>query len=350
MKLSAVAQNPLEWLALKAKLVPEPMAFSHFGFMLSKFLLEALAKNIFETIGHRKVSIQYIADACALNTRALESLLNVLATMDLLHRKNDVVYLSSSAKKWILKDSPQSLYWLMMFDYNVCLKWMDYTGEFLRTGKGLSYHDTFTETEWFYYQKAMEAAAAVTSKEAVNKIPVHSSATTLLDIGGAHGLYSVALCKKYAGLQATILDLPAAVEKAKDILLQYNMGSRVQHRPGNILMDDIGEAQYDNILMASVAHHFTQQENEAVAAKVYRALKPGGYFTIIEVLRPEQNINPTNMLSALGDLFFALSSTSGLWSLSEIKNWQTAAGFRAHRKRSFLTIPGYTAISAQRPL
>ena len=348
MKLSPVAQNPLEWLALKAGLVPQPFAYSHFGFLISKFLLEAVDKGVFEAIGRNKVSLQHITQTCAINERATSSLLGVLASMGLLQVKDGQVSLTASSKKWVLKDSPQSLYWLMMFDNRVCLKWMDYTGTFLKTGKGLQYHDTFTEDEWFYYQKAMEAAAAVTSKEAVKKIPVSNSATTLLDIGGSHGLYSIALCKKHPGLQSVILDLPPAVEKAKDILKGYNMADRIKHRPGNILTDDIGEGVYDNVLMASVAHHFTYAENVLVAEKVYKALKPGGYFTILEVLRPESIKLNNDMLSAVGDFFFAMSSTSGLWSLDEIKQWQLQAGFKHYSKNRFLTIPGYVAVTGQK--
>jgi hypothetical protein len=188
MKLSPIAQNPLEWIALKAGLVPVPMAYSHFGFMMSKFLLEAVDKGIFEAIGHKKVPLKQVAETCKLNERALQSLLGVLASMKLVNFKNGLFYLTRQSKKWMLKDSPDSLYWLMMFDNRVCLKWMDNVGEFLQTGKGLQYHDTFNEQEWFYYQKAMEAAATATSKEAVRKIPVPNGATRMLDIGGAHGL------------------------------------------------------------------------------------------------------------------------------------------------------------------
>lgn len=348
MKLSPIAQSPLEWLALKAGLVPEPLAYSHFGFMMSKFLLEAVDKGVFEAIGNNKVSLQHIASTCSLNERALHSLLGVLASMKLVNVKNDLFFLTKQSKKWLLKDSPDSLYWLMMFDNCVCLKWMDYTGEFLQTGKGLQYHESFNEEEWFYYQKAMEAAATATSKEAVNKIPVPPNATRMLDIGGSHGLYSVALCKKHPSLSSIILDLPQAVEKAKPILQKQNMGNRVVHQPGNILHDDIAAEQYDLILMASVAHHFTAEENLLVAQKAYNALKPGGYFTIIEILRKDTIKYNGDMLSAIGDFFFALSSTSGTWTENEIKQWQKQAGFVHHKKASFLTIPGYTAITGRK--
>ncbi|WP_018615028.1 methyltransferase [Segetibacter koreensis] len=348
MKFSPIAQNPLEWVALKAGLVPTPLAYSHFGFMLSKFLLEAVDKGVFEAIGRNNVSLAHIAGACSLNEKALKSLLGVLATMGLINYKNDSFFLTKKSKKWILKDSPESLYWLMMFDNRVCLKWMDNVGNFLETGQGLQYHNTFNEEEWFYYQKAMEAAASATSKEAVRKIPVPANASQMLDIGGAHGLYSVALCKKNPGLSSVILDLPAAVEKAKPILEKYTMGDRIKHRAGNVLTDDLGNEMYDLILMASVSHHFTNEENILVAKKAFTALKPGGVFTIMEVLRTDTIQYNGDMLSALGDFFFALSSTSGIWSLQEIKLWQKEAGFAPYKKSTFLTIPGYTAISARK--
>ncbi|HEX8677083.1 MAG TPA: methyltransferase dimerization domain-containing protein, partial [Segetibacter sp.] len=191
MKFSPIAQNPLEWIALKGGLVPTPLAYSHFGFMMSKFLLEAVDKGVFEAIGYKKVSLDQIASSCALNKKALRSLLGVLATMGLINLKGNIFFLTGKSKKWILKDSPYSLYWLMIFDNRVCTKWMDNVGTFLETGRGLQYHSTFNEDEWFYYQKAMEAAASATSKEAARKVPVPANASKMLDIGGAHGLYSV---------------------------------------------------------------------------------------------------------------------------------------------------------------
>lgn len=348
MKFAPVAQNPLEWIGLKAGLVPTPLAYSHFGFMASKFLLEAVDKGIFEAIGHSNVSLEDICSACSLHPRGVKSLLGVLATMGLLKQRKNLFYLTRKSKKWILKDSADSLYWLMMFDNRVCIKWMEYVGTFLESGKGLQYHETFNEEEWFYYQKAMEAAASVTSREAPSKIPVPAGATTMLDIGGSHGLYSVALCKKHSSLSSTILDLPGAVENAKPILEKYNMGERIVHQAGNVLTDDLGKATYDVIIMASVAHHFTAEENKKVAIKAFDALKPGGIFTILEVLRADEIKYNGNMLSALGDFFFALSSTSGTWSLQEIREWQKEAGFIHYKKATFLTIPGYVAITGRK--
>ncbi len=345
MKLQPAPQNILEWIGLKLGLIPVPLVWSHFGFMASKFLMEAVDKGVLEEINNNALSIAEVASKCNLNIEATTNLLGVLATMRLIKEKKSKISLTPIAKKWLLKESQHSLYWLIIFDNRVCTKWMDHTGLYLQTGKGLQYHETFSKEEWFYYQKAMEAVAKIAAKETALKLPVPAKAFKMLDIGGAHGLYSLALCNKYPSLSSTVLDLPAAVEHAAPILQRYNSDNRIIHKTGNVLTDDLGENKYDFILMASVAHHFTAIENLLVTQKAYKALKPGGVFTIMEVLKPDKIVYNGNMLSALGNMFFALSSTSGAWSFQQIKDWQNIAGFRFYKKHTLISIPGYVCVS-----
>ena len=349
MQIGAIAQNPLEWIAIQAKLLPMPLLYSHFGFMMSKFLLEAVDVGVFEAIGHDQKTLAEIAQTCGgLNEKALKGTLGVLASMGQIDQQNGQFSLTSEAKKYLLKDSPDSVFWMMLFDNRVCMDWMNYFPEFLRTGKGLQYHDTFNSEEWYLYQNAMESASSGVAKEAIKKLHIAAQATKMLDIGGSHGLYSVGVCKKAPKLQSTILDLPAAVEKARPILAKYGMGERISYWPGNILSDDIGVAQYDYILMANVAHHFTAEENQLIAQKAHAALKPGGTFTILEFMRQETIKKNGDMLGALGDLFFLLSSTTGLWSQTEIENWLAEPGFASTKTVDFFKLPGFKGISGKK--
>ncbi|WP_207494183.1 methyltransferase [Aridibaculum aurantiacum] len=348
MKLTTTAQNPLEWIAVKTGVAPEPVAVAHFGYLVSKFVLEAIDKGVFEAIGKRKVTANDIATACKLNTTAVEKLLRLFASMGLVITSPPHFALTAKAKKWLLKDSPSSLYWLLLFDQKVCFEWMNYASTFLETGKGLQYHDSFTTEQWFYYQKAMEAVAKNAAREITRRVPSFSAPTQMLDIGGSHGLYAAAFCKKYASLKATILDLPAAVEQAQHMDRDPQVSARLSYTAGNILHDEIGSNKYDFILLASVAHHFTEEENKLVAQKVQAALKPGGYFTIMEVVSPGQIKKNEDMLGAIGDIFFALSSTSGTWSKDDIQQWMKEAGLNVVKKSTFLFLPGYTAITGKK--
>jgi 2-polyprenyl-3-methyl-5-hydroxy-6-metoxy-1,4-benzoquinol methylase len=115
---------------------------------------------------------------------------------------------------------------------------------------------------------------------------VPKTARSLLDIGGSHGFYSVALCRRYAGLTATILELPEAIPTAAEILAREGMADLVVHVAGNVLEDDLGVGAYDAVLIANLVHHFDAGQNFDLAQKVARALRPGG---VLLVMAPDNN-------------------------------------------------------------
>jgi predicted O-methyltransferase YrrM len=86
----------------------------------------------------------------------------------------------------------------------------------------------------------------------------------MLDIGGGHGFFSVALCRRHPQLHSTILELPQAIKHATPLLEKEGIGDRVRHRAGNALTDDLGVDQYDLVFMA--AAHW------AKASRLSRAL------------------------------------------------------------------------------
>ncbi len=343
MKLDAIAQNPLEWLALKSGLVPTPLGHSHIAFILSRALLEATDMGIFESLEDKPLPLKELAHKLELNPMALQSLLNVLASAGYFAYKNNQWQLTKLSRKWMLRSSPDSVAAMMTLDNRVCWHWMNHLQEFLKTGKGLGFHNILKEEEWHYYQDAMAAAARAQSKEVGKRVPLPKDARQMLDIGGSHGLHSVALCRKSKALQATILDLPEAIRWAKPVLEQEGMGERVQHQPGNILEDELPPAQYDLVLMSSLSHHFSTRQNVLIAEKVTSALKPGGYYVLMDFVRPKPGTN-SDLIGSSSDLFFALSSTAGTYTVKEMKLWQKEAGLQHHKLINFFTIPNCVAV------
>ncbi len=126
----------------------------------------------------------------------------------------------------------------------------------------------------------MNGGAISEAREFARNLPLSAHATHMLDIGGSHGQHSVEACRRFPKLQSVILDLPGAIEKAAPILARQDMGQRVVHQPGNILTDSLPEATYDLVLMSSLAHHFTAEQNQEVIHKISRSLRPGGVVVI----------------------------------------------------------------------
>ena len=346
MKLAPIPQNITEWIALKADLVPVPLAHTHICFMLSKAILEAFSLNVFEVFKDGPKNLEQAANNTQLDQRALKSLLNVLISTGYFTFSKGIYSLTKHARKWCLKESENSLYNQQLFN-KVCWKWMEHFPEFLKTGKGLQYHETLNENEWELYQKGMESVASSTAQQVVKMAPKLMSPEKMLDIGGSHGLYSAAFCKKYLSMKAFILDLPPAVEKAEPLLRNKYSGNNIIYKKGNALTDDFGNEEFDLILISSLMHHFTSEQNNIVVKKIEKALKNGGYLIIQEFIRPEPSPK-MEMVGTILDLFFNLSSTSGNWSMDELIQFQKQAGLKYKKVNKFLTLPGFVQVIAQK--
>src|SRR2546426_1182022 len=94
-------------------------------------------------------------------------------------------------------------------------------------------------------------------------------------------------CNRHPALTSSIPELPGAIESASAIAKRYDKTGRVKHVAGNALTNDLGTNQYDLVMINNVAHHFTADQNTALAVKVARALKPGGVYAIGDMIRAE---------------------------------------------------------------
>ena len=160
----------------------------------------------------------------------------------------------------------------------------------------------------------------------------------MLDLGGSHGYFSVALCRRYPGLSSVVLDLPEAVRHAALLLAEENMGNRVLHRTGNVREEDLGVECWHLVLMAQLAHHLDAATNYELAKRVARALRPGGRFVIVDVIRP--SALSRNQVGGLYNLYFAMASDAGTWSFDEIASWQRQAGLKLILAKRLVTAPG----------
>jgi SAM-dependent methyltransferase len=326
MKFQVQAQNIKERVALGFNLAPLPIVHTNIYALSARALCEAVALGVFEAIGRDVRSAAEIAAATGLNARALLALLNLLTSTGYLAHRDGRFSATTRTRKWLLDDSGSSIADGIRY-FRLQWKMYDHLPRFLRSGQGFRSHDDIDADEWGLYMRAMFQFARMGGKEVARRTPVPRGATTMLDIGGSHGLYSVELCRRVPAMRATVLDLPAAVEASAPLLAAINTEGRVQHRPGNILEEEIGEAQYDLILVANLVHTFSAEQNQLLARKAARALRKGGHFVIMDFLRPEI-AGGSDTLSSAQNLFFSLISSAGVHALEEEQDWQRQAGLQ----------------------
>jgi SAM-dependent methyltransferase len=243
------------------------------------------------------------------------------------------------SRKWLLRDSPNSIADKLLLQF-LEWDWMERAEDYVRTGEPLELHSSDLPAEdWGLYQRGMRAMANAFAAEAVRRMPVPKAASTMLDIGGSHGYYSVALCRRHEGLRSEVLDLPPAVERAAPLLAAEGMGDRVVHRAGDALTTDLGTDRYDLVLIAQLVHHFSEAQNRELAERVAASLRPGGVLAVLDEFRP-RTAKEAGQVGALLEFYFALTSQSGTWAVEEIADWQRHAGLEPRSPIRFRTVPG----------
>lgn len=185
-----------------------------------------------------------------------------------------------------MRDSHHSLTDKLLLQFHEW-EWIERSEEYVQTGEPLELHDAIGGEQWESYQRGMLSVARALAAEAVRRMPVPKGAKDLLDIGGSHGYYSVALCRRHQGLRAVVLDLPRAVEHAAALLAAEEMGDRVVHRVGDALSDELGVESYDLVITAQLVHHFTDEQNRGLTRRIARAQRPSGVYAILEEFRPD---------------------------------------------------------------
>src|SRR5688572_24577164 len=226
MKLKIASENPLEWMALRMNLAPIPLVETQIYFTVARAIMAAAELGIYESIGKQRKTADEVAKDCRTNPDATKNLLNSLVGIGYVTYSRDKYALKSKMRKWLLKESEANLIGKLRFQLTEW-DWVAKMEDYVRTGKPLELHSSSDPQMWEAYQEGMRDLSVNGAKEFASKIPLPVNATQLLDIGGSHGLYSIALCNKYPALSSTILELPEAVASASSIAKRYDTTGRV---------------------------------------------------------------------------------------------------------------------------
>jgi SAM-dependent methyltransferase len=338
MKIGAVPESLFDLLLVRTNLAPRPMLETHVAVLLARAVLEGSRLGLFAALADGALPAEEVASRCATDPEATRKLLDALAGARYLRHHEGRYALEPVARKWLTPGGAHSMHDMMLWQLRV---WDQIagTGEYVRTGRPVDFHATLEPEQWGAYQRAMRDMARTLVPEVARRTPVPRKARDLLDIGGSHGLFSVALCRRHPGLRAVILDLPEAVEEAAPLLAAEGLGDRVVHRAGDALKSDLGAAAWDVVFIASLVHHFDEVTNRDLARRVARALRPGGVYVIQDFVRPHSP-EESGQIGALLDLYFAVTSEAGTWSFEEMADWQREAGLKPRKPVRFVTSPG----------
>jgi predicted O-methyltransferase YrrM len=348
MRVGVIPENLGERIALALGVVPTPLANTLVGLLFARAIMAATELGIFDALDGDPLPADEVARRCDTDAAATRKILRTLVSADLLRVDGDCYRLAPMADKWLRSQSPRSLRDSILFSF-VEMEILGHLEEYVRTGTALDVHRLDVAPKVLgLYHRGMCSRAAVSAAEVARRTPVPRGARAMLDVGGSHGLYSTAICRRHPALRAVILELPAAIEHVAPLLAREGMEDRVTLRAGDVLTEDLGSEKYDLVFLSQIVHHFDADTNRELAGRIARALRPSGTMVIQEVIR---TATPTaaGQMAGLLDLYFALTSKAGTWAFTEMAAWQTDAGLIPLKPRWLRTLPGVAQQSAIKP-
>jgi acetylserotonin N-methyltransferase len=170
-----------------------------------------------------------------------------------------------------------------------------------------------------------------------------SGVSRLLDVGGGSGCYPIALALATPGLGATVMELPAMCEVAKE----YIRESGVEKRVGTVAVDMFREPWprgYDGVFFANVWHDWNFETCAFLAKQTYDILPSNGRIFLHEMLLDDEGDGP---LTSVSFSMLMLGTEGQQFTLPELEGILEGAGFT--HVRSQHTYAYYSLVSARKP-
>jgi precorrin-6B methylase 2 len=173
-----------------------------------------------------------------------------------------------------------------------------------------------------------------------------SEATRLVDVGGGHGLYSIALLMKYPRLHATLIDRAPALRVADEYAARFDVQKRVELKVGDAHTAGLDTAP-DVVLIANLLHDYGAAHAEALVHRFAAMLAPGGRLLVLDALlnsvapgAPPVSDGPREV-AAYSGLLFSLCE-GRCYRLDEVQTWLRNAGLRVEEK--IVSLPAHGAV------
>jgi SAM-dependent methyltransferase len=169
----------------------------------------------------------------------------------------------------------------------------------------------------------------------------------LIDVGGGHAAYSLALARRYPLLTATVFELPAVVPYAREIIAQAGLAGRVSVQAGDFQQEGLGRG-YDVALVFGVLNGEPLEGRPVLIRKVYECLNPGGLIVLRDfVLDPDRAGPPEAAIFALQMLL--ATESGGLDTRDDWARWLAEAGFERARTVDLPDAAGTALTVARKP-
>ena len=281
--------------------------------------------DLFTAINNEELTAGELALRLKADKRGLTMLLNALAAMNLLIKKEDKYANTPAAVSFLSGDSSRYIGYIIKHHHYLVDGWSKLdqaveTGGPVRVNASERGEDERESFLMGMYNMAMHLAPQVAETCDL------SGRQRLLDLGGGPGTYAIHFCLASPLLKATVFDLPAAGPFALKTIKKFNLADRIDFMEGNYLEEELPGA-YDAAWLSHIFHAESHENCIKIIRKTVSALKPGGMVMVHEFILRNTMDGP--LFPALFSLNMLLGTPDGRsYSEEEIMDMLADAGVK----------------------
>jgi len=295
------------------------------GFWEARILMTAAELDVFSLLLDAPKTAAQVAEELSSNPRGTEMLLNALAALDLLVKKNNAFGVRPGLERALSGSTPETIIPLILHMSQLWNTWGKLT-EIVQKGKQETASSAVDRDEKGIkaFIGAMHTIGRGMAEQVVGMLDLGGK-EKLLDIGGGSGVYTIAALHKSPEMRATIFDRPMVIEIAKKKVAEEGLGDRVEFVSGDFYKDDL-PGGHDVALLSAIIHQNSSSQNVDLYRKVFGSLAPGGTIVIRDhVMSKDHTKTSEGALFAINML--VNTPEGGTYSFEEINADLEQAGF-----------------------
>lgn len=296
-------------------------------------LQAAVRLDIFSCLHTSDLTSDEVASRIYADNRATEMLLDALAAMKLLEKKDFRYGNTEFAKTFLTTQSPKYMGHIVLHHHHILDGWAQ-LDKAVTTGAPIEKRSYGEETERQSFLMGMFNLAMGIAPQVASQLDL-SGKTRLLDLGGGPGTYAIHFCLNNPELQATIFDRPTTRPFAEQTVDSFNLGDRINFKSGDFTTDSITGGPYDIAWLSHILHSNSPNECQTILHNTVSQMEKGGIIFIHDFILNDNKDGPE--FAALFSLNMLVNNPRGrAYSENEIRAMMHIADITAIERHPFV--------------
>ncbi len=308
----------------------------------------AIELEVFTAIAEGADTIGALARRCRASERGIRILCDCLVVLGFLTKSADRYALSPESAAFLDRRSP--LYMGTLADFlnsPTISRGFDCVAAAVRKG-GTVIDEAGTldpdHPVWVEFARGMAPRAALTADLLADALTLDADRPCrVLDIGASHGLFGIAIAKRYPCAQIVAVDWRNVLQVADENARAAGVRERVHLLPGSGFSVDFGDG-YDLVLLMNFLHHFGAGACGQLLRRIHGALRPAGCALALDFMPDEDRVSPPS--AAFFSLAMLVTTPQGdAYTFGDYARMFQEAGFARSELRPLPPSPQRVVVS-----